>query len=129
MKNDKVQYLVVKPYSVGDQYEEDRESIRLYETTHDRLGDEIRKHVGGYFDVAQGMIGCSIFVHDEGLLIGLDGNGLATALHAYGHYLAGPAVIAGGVDNEGNTLSVPTEVLAEIHAIFPHHDLSTPCHA
>lgn len=48
----------------------------------------------------------SIFVNDEGLLIGLDVNPFASAITADGQYpqhLVGDVLIAGGVDDDGNT--------------------------
>ena len=122
-----VQYVVVKPYVVTNQYDEDRESIVLYETTQDRLGDEIRAHIGGYFDIAGGIHDSSIFVHDEGLLIGLPTNVLASLISKPMTTLAGPAVIAGPPDAEGWTMSVPDAVLVEIANAFPLAPLHKVC--
>lgn len=57
-----------------------------------------------------------MYVHDEGLLIGLQLNWLATALYQASGYrseypIVGPVVLCGGVDEEGNDLDLPITLL------------------
>ena len=82
--------------------------------------DAMQSAIGGYFDCVRARIGdddVSIYVHDEGLLIGLPANRRACVLAWMGGYgdpsstlLVGDALVAGGVDAEGNTLDVPDDV-------------------
>ena len=68
----------------------------------------------GYVDVVHDpRLGIDIWVNDEGLLIGMPLNPLATTL-AGGQGLAGPAVITGGPDAEGETLGLTVEQVAAI---------------
>lgn len=51
----------------------------------------------------------SMFVNDEGLLIGLETNPFASALTAdgvYGQRIVGDVLLAGGVDDEGDTVGL-----------------------
>lgn len=62
----------------------------------------IHNLVDGYFDVVrppnreQHFVG---YVHDEGLLIGLEPNALASAI--FGRFLCGPCVIVGTLNDSG----------------------------
>ena len=55
----------------------------------------INEIVGGWFDIARTHDGRAMFVHDEGLLLGLPVNEKATALYRNGHVspLVGDAVL------------------------------------
>lgn len=64
--------------------------------THDNVsfGDEIRTTVGGYFDaIVMDDLKCVMYVHDEGHLIDLPINPIATALS--GRIVAGDVIIVG----------------------------------
>lgn len=70
-------------------------------------GNELRalqEAVGGHICSADAPEGHVLYVHDEGLLIGLPLNVLATQLS--GQYLVGNAVLVGPVDSEGETAGV-----------------------
>jgi hypothetical protein len=68
-----------------------------------RMGDFINDAVGGYFDVVRPLDASDHivgYVHDEGLLMGLEPNALASAL--FGRFLVGNCVVVGAFDKEGN---------------------------
>jgi len=81
---------------------------------------DIRGHVGGIIDVVRGALGprdlfglngdleFSFYVHDEGLIEGLPMNVLASALGR--RPIAGPALVVGTPDHEGNDTDCPEEV-------------------
>jgi hypothetical protein len=70
----------------------------------------IKDIVGGYIDhITSTELGITGYVHDEGLLIGLQVNVLASSL--FGRPLVGDCVVFGLADNEGNESDIP-EVLA-----------------
>lgn len=82
----------------------------------------IQHHVEGTFDVVRGEmvstdepVEFSIFVNDEGLLTQMDDNPRASYFGS--RRLVGPALFAGGVDAEGNTLSVPDQLPAMFRKI------------
>lgn len=64
------------------------------------VGDhiDINTMVGGWFDAVRNdtMVG---YVHDEGLLLGLPLNPIATAL--FGRIIAGPCVLVGSINENG----------------------------
>lgn len=64
----------------------------------------LQEAVGGHICSADAPEGHTLYVHDEGLLIGLPLNFLATQLS--GQYLVGDAVLVGPVDSEGETAGV-----------------------
>ena len=76
---------------------------------------QIQGYVGGTFDIARGacvapdgsgdLLPLSVYVNDEGLIFGMETNPRLSFV--IGRRLVGPGLIAGGVDEEGNTLSVP----------------------
>lgn len=80
--------------------------------------------VGGCFDVVSSETGkTSFWVHDEGKLIGLEPNVVATKIlwdlnPAFDgrDYLAGTVLITGGADDEGETLGVGVEGLEAVDA-------------
>lgn len=74
---------------------------------------EAQQVVGGLVDVvnvdSRNLGWLSVFVNDEGLILEMDINTFASALTADGRYsqtLVGDVLIAGGVDDEGNTLGL-----------------------
>ncbi len=72
---------------------------------NDQLGEAIHNAVGGWFDVVrQPTMGISAYVHDEGLLIGLDPNACVSAI--FNQLLVGDIVICGATDNEGDHLDL-----------------------
>lgn len=95
----------------------DPATVELHAVDHSTLAD-LQAAVGG--DVAAVALAgdLDMWVHEEGLLRGLEYNGAATALaHYFGathQVYVGPAVFTGGVDEEGNTLGLSPERLAEV---------------
>lgn len=80
---------------------------------------DIQSAVGGLITTAPNLNPqtpeCTIFVNDEGLLIGMPYNQVATSFANY--TLVGPAVILGPDDEEGET----TDVTADItNAVLEH---------
>lgn len=76
--------------------------------------------IGGYFDVAYSDDGdYHGYVHDEGLLIGLPINPVATAL--FGRIMAGPCVVLGRFNDEGESdgheYSVPANAIRNVEYI------------
>lgn len=57
--------------------------------------------VGGHFDCVRPVRGNDFvgYVHDEGLLIGMEPNALASAI--FGKFLVGPCVIIGTINDHG----------------------------
>lgn len=82
----------------------------------------IQEVVGGTFDVVTSDTGeTSFWVHDEGKIIGLEPNHLATKVlwnlnPAFNgrDYLAGTVLITGGADENGETLSISYEGLSAV---------------
>ena len=82
----------------------------------------IQAVVGGTFDAITSDSGNTTFwIHDEGKLIGLEPNVIATKIlwelnpAFYGRdYLAGTVLITGGADDEGETLGVSVEGLTAV---------------
>lgn len=73
--------------------------------------DLIQSTVDGIFDCVRiNSLGVDVWIHDEGKIIGLPVNALATMLwfHEYGltDVLAGDVLITGGVNDEGETLGL-----------------------
>jgi len=82
----------------------------------------IQAVVGGTFDAITSDSGNTTFwIHDEGKIIGLEPNVIATKIlwglnqAFYGlDYLAGPVLITGGADDEGDTLGISVEGLTAV---------------
>ncbi|MFA5626108.1 MAG: DUF3846 domain-containing protein [Thiohalomonadaceae bacterium] len=74
---------------------------------------DIQAVVGGLFDVA-GLEG-NVFVNDEGLLVGLPYNPVAS-LYAKQH-LVGDAVVTGFADAEGNTTDINDLTMISVKGI------------
>lgn len=95
------------------------------ETVHISDFRGIQVAVGGHFDlVCSASYQTSFWVNDEGKLIGLPINPVATAVlwklnPAFANYdvLCGPVLISGGSDDEGETLSVNSEALETLAAM------------
>lgn len=73
--------------------------------------DLIQNSVGGTFDcIRLHSIGADMWIHDEGKIIGLPVNSLASMLwfqeYGFSDVIAGDALITGGTDEEGNTLGL-----------------------
>lgn len=67
---------------------------------------QLQQCVGGLIDaVTNHDEGISGYVNDEGLLIGLPLNPIASIL--FGRYLVGDVVVCGAVDDDGNDTDVP----------------------
>ena len=94
---------------------------------------QIQQLVGGPFDIARTEVrgdDVSIYVHDEGLIIGLPTNTIATVLRQMPYVylpleerhrmppLVGPALIGGGVDAEGNSLSISDHTRDAVESIM-----------
>lgn len=102
-----INFLVITPDS----------KVYAFSCTSEVFLSNAQAHVGGYVDVATRRDGkvCA-WVHDEGLLIGLDRNPLVEAL-LQRRPLVGTAVITGGTDADGDTLSVPPSFVDEVLAL------------
>ena len=80
----------------------------------------MQQEVGGYIElVPHRDASISCFVNEEGKLIGLPPNALATAFFGpgglfRGDYIAGPLLIMGGVDSYGNTLGMTQAKAREV---------------
>ena len=86
----------------------------------------LQRQVGGYIEAVYGWLGnptntgpeVTFFINDEGKILNLPANVAATALWwtlcpeaAGADYLHGVVVVTGGADRDGNTLSVPQQVI------------------
>ncbi|MBB0995711.1 DUF3846 domain-containing protein [Dietzia maris] len=100
---------------------DDTEEVRIAELEQ---GDyrEYQRFVEGDFDIVSPASGeLSFFINDEGKLVGLPVN-VRASLWLYsldpaweGHdILMGNVIVAGGVDEDGETMGVPQEVLEEV---------------
>jgi hypothetical protein len=92
-------------------------TTQVIDLPRDGAGQVIHEIVGGYFDIARNYnphINAEVtaYVHDEGLIIGLPVNVLASMI--IGQYLVGDAVIVGKTDSEGYDTDVPNELLEVI---------------
>ena len=81
--------------------------------------DTLNKAVGGYIECVPLKVNeVSLWLHEEGKIIGLPHNPRAQLLweHSYGpsDVIVGPAVLTGGVDDEGETLGL---TLSEMMAL------------
>jgi hypothetical protein len=97
-------------FGVIEQDDDGRWIGRIETTTRAAFGDRAREIVGGWFDVAASPNGDSLYVNDEGLLIGMPLNPYAPAW--FDRMLVGPMVITGPVDFEGYDADIRPETLA-----------------
>ena len=87
--------------------------MQIAEFPDEESSKKINELVGGYFDcISLPRLGLDLWVHDEGLLLGMELNIFAQALWEGEHgipggHIVGPVVITGLADNEGFTTSVP----------------------
>ena len=85
----------------------------------------INELVGGWFDcVNDWEMGVTAYVHDEGLLIDLPTNNMASLL--FRRVLAGDVVLVGIADDEGYDTNVPSDFMTEHFAnmaLEASHDL------
>lgn len=91
--------------------------------------DYLRNFVGGFIEhgmLANGELPSQrlgFYVHEEGLIIGLPDNWLATALYnathtgGSGYPIAGPMIVVGGPDEEGDELGVSDAWIAALRNI------------
>lgn len=92
-----------------------QQTIRLTDIPEQGGLEALQEAVGGYIEhvtLARGVAG--MYVHDEGLLIDLPVNPLASYLYATvgGRTpICGPAVLVGGPDAEGRDLDVPMQLV------------------
>jgi hypothetical protein len=85
---------------------------------------DYQRHIGGYIEVIpDGKNVLSVFCHEEGKILNLPENWLATAF-CYAHTLlpltdviVGPLLVCGPVAEEGETLTVPDWVERALEAI------------
>lgn len=105
------------------------QSIKIESVQIDGYRD-VQRHVGGPFDIARFEVAShdvSVWVHDEGLLVGMPVNFIATALRDIAYLdagaprpdipLVGDALISGGVDHEGESLSIHDDVAMRVEII------------
>jgi hypothetical protein len=85
----------------------------------------IHELVGGWFDCVNDYeMGVTAYVHDEGLLIDLPTNNIASLL--FRRVLAGDALLVGIADDEGYDTNVPSDFMTEHFAnmaLEASHDL------
>ena len=84
---------------------------------------DIQRHVGGLFDVVEctwtydgDTFNCDMFVHDEGLILGLPWNPTGAALAQ--RPIVGDVVITGPPDRDGNGTDYDPKVLAYVVAVL-----------
>jgi hypothetical protein len=90
----------------------------IYDETIPSGCEALQKLVGGWIECPPSDDNrISLFINEEGKLIGLEPNMLGTAVwHAVTPMmrgiddLCGTVVITGGVDDEGNTMSIPRDM-------------------
>ena len=91
--------------------------MEIVEFPLEECGDKLREIIGGMFDcISLPNLGLDLWVHDEGLLLGMELNVFAKALWEAEHgedngYIVGPVVITGIADDEGYSTSVPEDFL------------------
>lgn len=94
-------------------------AVQTWDTTDDTL-PHLQRAVGGCVDVVALTGDLDMWLNDEGLLIGLPVNILATgiaALHGLTHQVyVGPVVLTGGADAEGNTLPLTEQQVQLLQA-------------
>lgn len=116
MRNDTIEALEIHPEGLIREITIDRrESLRILQDT---VGGYIEAVYGWTEDPEETAADVTFFINDEGKLTGLPQNRVATALWwAYDErmvdadYLSGVVVVTGGADKNGDTLSVPQEIV------------------
>ena len=111
-KIDHIRYLVVTTEANREASDGNTAGFSVYHSCEATFGDECRDHVGGWFTAVTDSLGGSVWVHDEGLLIGLEQNLFASA--GTGQYLVGTAVFTGPTGPDGETTSVDPELIAGV---------------
>ena len=83
--------------------------------------------VGGSIECVSLIDEIDLWVHEEGLIIGLPLNAFATGMCAAANvinYLVGPCAVTGGCDEEGNTMGLTEAAIAGIRSMrdltYPH---------
>lgn len=104
-----------------------RETIEISQGDLLNKAQEVTGNIVDIVNVQSRHLGwLSVFVNDEGLLIDLEVNAFASALTADGDYpqtLVGDVLIAGGVDDEGNTLGLSdfqADILGKVQVMNRH---------
>ena len=86
--------------------------VTAIELPRDGAHTVIHELVGGWFDcVNDWEMGVTAYVHDEGLLIDLPTNNMASLL--FRRVLAGDVVLVGIADDEGYDTNVPSDFMTE----------------
>ena len=103
-------------FGVIEQNSDGRWTGRIETATRAAFGDRVHQIVGGWFDVTVSPDGDSLYVNDEGLLIGMPLNPYAPAW--FDRMLVGPMVIVGPVDSEGYEADIRDEAILQILTEF-----------
>ena len=99
-------------FGVIEQNSDGRWTGRIETATRAAFGDRVHQIVGGWFDVTVSPDGDSLYVNDEGLLIGMPLNPYAPAW--FDRMLVGPMVIVGPVDSEGYEADISDEIVTKM---------------
>jgi len=104
----------------------------ILDFNEENLGKLIRETVGGHFDaVSLPKLGLTMWVHDEGKLLGFEPNRYGTLMWSteYGQsdVIVGNVLITGGTDDEGNTLGLPQSFIDEVLIPSQHAPEDCPC--
>jgi len=95
-------------------------SRQVWDLSEDSTLAHLQKAVGGHVDVVALSPWLDMWVNDEGILLGLPVNPVATRVAAtYGPRIPyfGPVVLTGGPDPEGATLPLTDEHAAHLVAL------------
>lgn len=98
----------------------DKREVDLGEDSYSVLSDA----VGGYIECVELNPGLSLWVNEEGKLIGLPTNQVATRIWdtVFGFntdIIKGDVILTGGADSEGNTLGLSDEMVALVEKLTP----------
>ena len=92
--------------------------------------EDMQKLVGGMIEPVPVADGVEVFVNEEGKICGMEKNEKADFIFRrlggdlfVGDYLAGPVFFTGGVDADGNTLSVANETVERITQLSVAYDV------
>ena len=99
---------LVATLEVNDRNLSDTRGLSLQRTDEGLFPDECHEHVGGWFACVD-YPGGTIWVNDEGLLLGLEQNQFASA--GAQQYLVGTAVFTGPTGPDGETTSVSPNLI------------------
>ena len=104
----------------------------ILDFSEENLSELIRETVGGHFDaVSLPKLGLTMWVHDEGKLLGFEPNRYGTLMWSteYGQsdVIVGNVLLTGGADAEGNTLGLPQSFIDEVLIPSKHAPEDCPC--